>query len=55
MWGSDAEGPSLPMAAGRGCCRQSSFLGEARAGIWGWEGSILICSFLKVLGPGLLP
>lgn len=35
MWGSDAEGPSLPMAAGRGCCRQSSFLGEARLGYGG--------------------
>lgn len=32
MWGSDAEGPSLLMAAGRVCCRQSSFPGETRAG-----------------------
>lgn len=32
MWGSDAEGPSLLMAAGRVCCRQSSFLGEVRFG-----------------------
>lgn len=33
MWGSDAEGPSLLMAAGRVCCRQSSFLGEGK----GWR------------------
>lgn len=32
MWGSDAEGPSLLMTAGRVCCRQSSFPGETRAG-----------------------
>lgn len=55
MGGSDAAGPPLLMAAGKGCCRQSSFLGLARAkdGRGGVGSSVTGCNpLLRVLGPG---